>query len=161
MVQDIGDRLGFFNGDAPKVGIKAMLVNRILLSVVLLLAGGLDEAFAGVEPDPLSLWQAGDRAAAIAAWKSLAGHGDGEASLYLGYLYRNGIGVEGDDALAAKWYRQAAQAGHAEAQYELGLMYELGIGVPGDPGEAAYWYGLATTEFCPAELSAGGRLGDR
>ena len=40
-------------------------------------------------------------------------------------------------------------------------MYELGIGVPGDPGEAAYWYGLATTEFCPAELSAGGRLGDR
>ena len=75
--------------------------------------------------------------------------------------YRNGIGVEGDDALAAKWYRQAAQAGHAEAQYELGLMYELGIGVPGDPGEAAYWYGLATTEFCPAELSAGGRLGDR
>ncbi len=106
-------------------------------------------------------WRKGDRAAAIATWRSLAAAGDGEAALFLGYLYRNGLGMPRDLARAAQWYRQAAEQGRPEAQYELALMYELGLGVERDADEAALWYGLSSAQACPAELTAGGRLGDR
>jgi TPR repeat protein len=106
-------------------------------------------------------WQAGDRAAAVEIWQTHASAGDAEASLFLGYLYRNGIAVPRDEKAALHWYRRAAELGQAEAQYELGLMYELGIGVAPDPGEAAMWYGLSSAQACPGELRAGGRLGDR
>lgn len=120
---------------------------------------------AGVMADPLEdsvqAWRSGDRAIAVATWRALAAKGDAEASVFLGYIYRNGLGVARDDGLAAEWYRRAARLGQPEAQYELALMYELGVGVARDADEAAVWYGLATSEACPAELSAGGRLGDR
>ena len=58
-------------------------------------------------------------------------------------------------------HRQAAEQGRPEAQYELALMYELGLGVEQDVDEAARWYGLSAGQACPAELTAGGRLGDR
>lgn len=106
-------------------------------------------------------WHAGDTAAAMARWESLARSGSAEAALFLGYVYRNGQRVDADDRLAAQWYRQAAELGQPEAQYELALMYELGIGVAQDPAEAAAWYSRATVEACPAEMRAGGRLGDR
>lgn len=113
-----------------------------------------------VGADPLSAWHAGERVRAIEAWRAQAEQGDGEASLFLGYIYSNGLGVTADDRQAADWYRRAAEFGQPEAQYELALMYELGIGVERDPGEAARWYGLSSAQACPSELSAGGRLGD-
>jgi hypothetical protein len=106
-------------------------------------------------------WRNGDRAAAITTWRALAAAGDGEAALFLGYLNRNGLGMPRDLARAAQWYRQAAEQGRPEAQYELALMYELGLGVEKDVDEAARWYGLSAGQACPAELTAGGRLGDR
>lgn len=109
----------------------------------------------------LDAWRAGEHARAIAAWQRLAEQGDPEATLFLGYIHRNGLGVARDDATAAHWYRKAAEMGQPEAQYELALMYELGLGVPQDPGEATLWYGLSSGQACPSELSAGGRLGDR
>lgn len=112
------------------------------------------------QTDPaLSAWLAGDRQAAVSAWRTRAVQGDAEASLFLGYLYRRGVGLVRDDAQAAHWYRRAAQSGHPEAQYELALMYELGLGVEQDPEEAAKWYALATAQTCPAETRAAARLG--
>ena len=56
----------------------------------------------------------------------------------------------------ARWCREAAEQGVPEARYELGL------GVPPDPQEAERWYGQAVGQgFCPGELDAGGRLGER
>lgn len=129
------------------------------------LAAGLTGFFgasaaAGID-DTLAAWHAGERAAAIASWGELAVAGDAEAALFLGYIYRRGLGVARDEARAAAWYRHAAERGQAEAQYELALMYELGLGVPQDPDEAAVWYGLSSVQACPGELRAGGRLGDR
>jgi TPR repeat protein len=118
-------------------------------------------ACAGSVQDGIDAWLAGDRATAIASWRPLAEQGDPEAGLFLGYAYRRGLGVLPDDAIAARWYRFAAERGQPEAQYELALMYELGLGVPQDPNEAARWYGLSSGQACPAELTAGGRLGDR
>jgi hypothetical protein len=106
-------------------------------------------------------WHNGDRAAAITTWRALAAAGDGEAALFLGYLNRTGLGMPRDLPRAAQWYRQAAEQGRPEAQYELALMYELGLGVERDTDEAALWYGFSSGQACPAELTAGGRLGDR
>lgn len=111
--------------------------------------------------DGIDFWHSGDRASAVAVWGPLAEQGDAEAGLFLAYAYRNGLGVERSYGLAARWYRYAAERGHPEAQYELALMYELGLGVPQDANEAAAWYGLSSAQTCPAELTAGGRLGDR
>lgn len=109
----------------------------------------------------IEAWRGGEHRRAIAAWQRLAAQGDPEATLFLGYVHRNGLGVARDDVVAARWYRKAAEMGQPEAQYELALMYELGLGVPQDPGEATLWYGLSSSQACPSELSAGGRLGDR
>lgn len=111
--------------------------------------------------DGIEIWRSGDRASAVAVWRPLAEQGDAEAGLFLAYAYRNGLGVERSYATAARWYRHAAEHGHPEAQYELALMYELGLGVTRDANEAAAWYGLSSSQACPAELTAGGRLGDR
>lgn len=107
-------------------------------------------------------YRAGDHAAAFEAWRPLAEQGDRTAQLYLGYLYRQGIGVPADAAQAARWYRKAAEQGVPEAQYQYALMLELGIGVPADYWEAEGWYREATSHgYCPGQLSAGGALGDR
>jgi TPR repeat protein len=129
----------------------------LLISVLSLPGYGSAVSMAGA----LELWYSGDRSAAIVAWRRLAEAGDVEASLFLGYVYRRGLGVARDDEQALTWYRRAAERGQPEAQYELALMYELGLGVAPDPNEAAVWYGLSTAQACPAELRAGGRLGDR
>ncbi len=111
--------------------------------------------------DGLAAWSDGEHEHALAIWESLANRAHPQANLFLGYVFRNGVQVPRDDVRAAHWYRRAAELGQPEAQYELALMYELGLGVPVDPDEAANWYGLAAEQACPAELSAGGRLGDR
>ena len=111
--------------------------------------------------DSLDAWHAGDRQAAIATWEMLAETGDAEASLFLGHVHRNGLGVARNPQQAAAWYRRAAELGEPAAQYEIALMYELGIGVEQDPGEAALWYGLSSAQACPGQLRSGGRLGDR
>ena len=111
--------------------------------------------------ETIERWRGGDRTGALAAWRAMAQQGDAEASLFLGYAYRNGLGVGRDYARAARWYRLAAEHGEPEAQYELALMYELGLGVAQDADEAAAWYGRSALQACPAELTAGGRLGDR
>jgi hypothetical protein len=131
----------------------------LLSPAVVAMGGALVEA--EVHAEAMKAWHASDHRTAIGLWTQLAGAGDSQASLFLGYVFRQGLGVERDESLAADWYRQAAEGGEAEAQYELALMYELGIGVPRNPDQAAAWYGLATSESCPAELSAGGLLGDR
>ena len=107
----------------------------------------------------LQAWREGDRSAAIATWHTLATRGNAEASLFLGYVYRNGLGVACDATRAAEWYRRAARLDQPEARYELVLMYELGIGVARDPAEAALWYGLPSAQACPSELAAAGAAG--
>ena len=157
-----GETLEFFNG-VPARNSTLSARNDVKISAFAVSVLWLGwPALAPAQPDAAMLaWQAGDSAAAREAWQERAEQGDAEASLYLGYIHRNGVSVPRNEALALHWYRRAAEMGQAEAQYELGLMYELGIGVAADPREAAMWYGLSSAQACPGQLSAGGRLGDR
>jgi len=44
----------------------------------------------------------------------------------IGYLYKNGLGVQKDYKEAVKWYSKAADGGHLEAMFNLANAYRLG-----------------------------------
>ena len=95
-----------------------------------------------------------------------------KAQSKLGWMYREGIGVERDSKEAIKWFRLAAEQGYAEAQnylacmtsdateafkwqqlaahqgfatgqMNLGWRYEIGRGVAQSDAEPAKWYRIA------------------
>ncbi len=74
--------------------------------------------------------------AAASNMHQLARDGDDRALLYLGVMYRNGLGVQKSDARAATCYRTAAENGFAPAQFNLASLLLQGIGEARN-GEAA------------------------
>lgn len=52
---------------------------------------------------------------ALPLFKESAKHGSGEAMVYIGYMYGQGLGVTRDSAEAVRWYRKAADAGNKSA----------------------------------------------
>jgi TPR repeat protein len=59
---------------------------------------------------------------------------------FLGYLYRNGYGVEKNPEEAVKWFRQSAEQGNDAAQNNLAFMYLNGSGVEKNYDEAFKWF---------------------
>jgi len=102
----------------------------------------------------VDLWQAGDYARAVAAWRDPAERGDADAQFNLAQAYKLGRGVSTDQRIAERWYRKAAEQGHEQAGGYLGLiMFQNGDRVgampwlakasdQGDP-RAQYLYGTA------------------
>ena len=80
-----------------------------------------------------------------------ANQGNGRAKMFVGLMYRDGIGVKVDYAEANRWLKVAAVQGDHEAQLALEQMYELGVGVKDDPIQAAKWKHAADTN--PAVLA--------
>ena len=70
----------------------------------------------------------------------LAQQGDAVAQCKLGYIYRQGDGVEQDYSKSFYWYKQAAERGNDVGQRSLGLMYKLGWGCSQDDARAAIWF---------------------
>ncbi|KAG0245069.1 hypothetical protein BGW41_004326 [Actinomortierella wolfii] len=82
-----------------------------------------------------------------AAWfRKAAKQGLASAQAELGFMYRNGIGVEYDTAEALMWYMRAAEKQHPSAQYNVGFMYQNGIGLEQNYQEAIGWYRKAATQ---------------
>jgi TPR repeat protein len=128
------------------------------------LAAGLAVSVAaGLLEDGLSAYERGDFAAALTLLRPLADHGDANAQVQVGIMYRTGRGVARDPAEAARWLRKAADQGLARAQSGLANMYEFGQGVAQDYGEAAKWYlkaadqGIATAQYRLADMHKLGR----
>ena len=110
---------------------------RGILTAVLLLAASAPAAAdfaAGVEA-----YHRGDHAAALRAFRPLAGRGHAGAQVSLGNMYLQGQGVPRDPGQAAAWFLKAVWQGVAQAQANLGLMYARGDGVPEDSAEAVFW----------------------
>ena len=63
-----------------------------------------------------------------------------DAMNMIGWMYKNGIGVEQDYALAMEWYEKAADLGNANAMNNIGWAYCHGIGVEQDYVLAMEWY---------------------
>lgn len=93
----------------------------------------------------------GDHVAAFQNFTALAERNDVRGQNGLGFLYKNGLGVEKDYRAAVSWYRKAAERGHAKAQNNLAYMYLHGLGLPRDKIEARHWYKRAAGQgFAPA-----------
>jgi len=77
---------------------------------------------------------------AYQGFRPLADEGNPDAQFKLGYLLRNGRGVEKNFPASVFWYRKAANAGHVRAQNYLAISLELGRGVEKNIQEASQWY---------------------
>ncbi len=108
-------------------------------------------AWAGLS-EGKAAYKRGDYATALRELRPLAKQGSPKAQLFLGHMYRYGLGVPQDYAKALLWYRMAdGRQGHGGAQYNLGLLHEKGRGVPQDYLRAYAWYDLAASSFPPGK----------
>ena len=64
----------------------------------------------------------------------------------LGYMYRNGFGVEQDYKKAVELYILSADQGYMVAQNNLGYMYDIGLGVEQDYKKAVELYALSADQ---------------
>ena len=83
--------------------------------------------------------------------------GNASASVALGQLYRQGLGVSQDFKMATELFREAAVRGHARGQVQLGLNYEMGEGVAENWTEAISWYKKSAAQLDALGLHAMGR----
>ena len=77
--------------------------------------------------------------------KARAEAGDASAQHKLGFMYKNGQGVEQDFKEAVMWYEKAADQGLALAQFNLGVMYHKGQGVEQNYVTGYAWWNIAAT----------------
>jgi TPR repeat protein len=79
----------------------------------------------------------------------------------LGWLYKNGLGVERDYKRAASLFEDAASGGDSEAFYHLAFLYAEGLGVPKDTAQAAQLLTNAIQRKLDEEIAAAREKGDR
>ena len=60
---------------------------------------------------------------ALPIFQNLAKVGSATSMLYVGYIYRDGLGRPADTSEAEKWFRMAADAGSIIAYHSLGNLY--------------------------------------
>lgn len=75
-----------------------------------------------------------------------ASSGDMKAQTKLGYMYRDGDGVERDGDKAVEWLTKAANQGHTEAKFSLAYMYMDGDDVPLNYSKAIEWFTSAADD---------------
>lgn len=96
--------------------------------------------------DGSAAYMRGDYGTALKKLKPLAEQGDADAQLWMGVMYKDGLGVSQDFETALRWLSLAAEQEDAYAQYNLGEMHAMGIGVPQNHEIAAHWFGLAAEQ---------------
>lgn len=113
----------------------------LLIFVLLIAPAGL--VFAGVAEDSaqgVALYKVKRYEDALPYLQKAAEGGDTTAQLYLGNMYREGLGVKKDYAKTIPWFEKAAAAGNPRAQTYLGIAYSEGLGVEPDYEKAAQWF---------------------
>ena len=87
-----------------------------------------------------------DYVKAVEWYRKAAERGNANAQCYLGYCFKDGVGVDKNYTEAVKWFRKAAEQGNDVAQVNLGVCYESGQGVVKDLAEAVKWYRKAAEQ---------------
>ena len=87
-----------------------------------------------------------DYVKAVEWFRKAAERGNANAQCYLGYCFKDGVGVDKNYTEAVKWFRKAAEQGNDVAQVNLGVCYESGQGVVKDLAEAVKWYRKAAEQ---------------
>ncbi|KAF9130649.1 hypothetical protein BGX30_013408, partial [Mortierella sp. GBA39] len=85
-----------------------------------------------------------------------ASHGDKDAQVALGDMYKDGKGVAQDYQAAMDWYLKAVEQGDAVGQQRVGALYDDGFGVPKNYSMAMIWYLKAAEQgYAIAQYSIG------
>jgi TPR repeat protein len=135
-----------------------MVAKSFILAVLICVSVSYAQASSPIEAG-VKAFDQGDYQSAYEYWLPLAEEGDAEAQLFMGVLYRYGLGVNLDMKQSAYWYESAAGNGDVDAQNEIGLFYELGLGVKQDIWVAESWYErVREQDYCLADTLATGRL---
>ena len=93
-----------------------------------------------------------DYRAGAATLASLAENGHAPSQFRLGFLYRQGLGVQRNSRLASYWFDKAARGGDVGGQYWLAESYRRGEGLPASPELAFEWFQrLAERGYAPAQ----------
>ncbi len=128
---------------------------RVIMCVALF--AGLP-AFADMEKG-FSAYRDGDYSTAFREFKPLAEEGDSSASFYVGWMYKNGMGVQQDDQEAQIYFTLARLfGGEANLNFNFAVQYNHGWGVPQDYKEAAKWYKLSAEQGYSGAQSNLGRM---
>lgn len=85
-------------------------------------------------------------AAAMQAWRPLAGQGFAPAQLGVGFMLVNGEGVAKNPTEALGWLRKAGDQGETGAQIQVAQLYRSGTGTPRNYAEALAWYRKAAAQ---------------
>lgn len=93
-------------------------------------AGHIDSLLAKQKRDVVKAFNGKNFKTVLKSLRPLAEDGASPAQTLLGYMYREGLGVEQNDFEAVDWYRKAAGQDDPDAQYLLGYMHQRGFGVP-------------------------------
>ncbi len=100
---------------------------------------------ARVRKHPRATTPAARRAALLKRWSVQAAHGNANAQLKLGRVYRCSKNTKANTRKALHWLRAAARANIPAAHYQLGLLYMAGIaGRPPDLVEAYAHFKIAS-----------------
>ena len=78
--------------------------------------------------------------------------------LRIGYLYRDGNGVEQSYSKAKEWFEKAAENGEKTAMFWIGYLYEKGNGVEQSYSKAKEWYKKSADLGCDSAIEALKRL---
>ena len=57
----------------------------------------------------------------------------------MGYMYKEGQGIEKNKQEAIKWFQKAADKKHVLATYNMGVFYQNGFGVEKSVDKAIEW----------------------
>ncbi len=133
----------------------------IIVSAVLALVVSVTATSARADmEDGMTAYRAGEYAAALTEFHSLAARGDAEAEFMLGAQYFYGQGVTRDLSIAALWFYKSALQGHASAQLAFGSLHIRGDGVSQDLVKAYMWLQLAAESDVEALLPQAALLRD-
>jgi len=117
----------------------------MLAAILFSVAGCGDQAQkdAAIFQEGVAAYSQGDFAVAMNKLQPVAEHGNADAQLRLGLMYREGKGVPKDEQQALVWLNKAAEQGQTEAQENLGFSYAKGLGVERDWVQADKWFSIA------------------
>ena len=115
------------------------MMKRFIVACLSLGALSVGTAWGGPIEDGYNAFNQKDFQTAARNFQPLLANNNPIAQFFIGYMAREGMGVEKNPALALDLLRKSAIQNYAGAQYQLGVMYRTGTIVEKNDAEAVKW----------------------
>ena len=118
-------------------------MKRMITACLILAALRFGIAWAGPVEDGYNAFNQKDFQTALRNFQPLLASNNPIAQFFIGYMAKEGMGMEKNPALALELLRKSATQNYAGAQYQLGVMYRTGTIVEKNEAEAVKWFTYA------------------